>query len=171
MVAFYASQDAAERAAARLRQRQPGAMQLTQVKLLRPEDAKRSRSDILSSKEEPDQAGIWQTLLRAHARLGLLGFVVGVLVWYGFRLAGNAAVLLLPLLSFVAIVFFATLAGGLLGGLVSLCPDQTTLLQTVRGGLREGRWAVMAHPTTPEQAEAALRGLKDGSTGEVLRSL
>ncbi len=171
VVAFYATQDAAERAAARLRERRPGGMQITQVKLLRPEDAKRSRREILSTKEEPDQAGIWQTILRTHARLGLLGFIVGVLIWYGFRAAGNAAVLLSPLLSFIAIVLFSTMMGGMLAGLLSLRPDQTTMVQAIRDALREGRWAVMAHPTTPEQTEAAMRGLREGSTSDVLRTL
>ena len=58
----------------------------------------------------------------------------------------------------------------LAGGVLSIRPDHGRVIALVRQYLRQGRWAVVAHPDTPEQVAQAERTLQEGSE-RVVRTL
>ena len=49
-------------------------------------------------------------------------------------------------------------------------PDHIRLITRVRSALRHDHWAVVAHPTTPEQA-AKVKAVLHGSAAEVVSTL
>jgi len=73
----------------------------------------------------------------------------------------------------LATLFFATLglfAGLMLAGLLTLRPDRSRVTLSIRRRSRAGKWAVVAHPTSPEQSERAVARLRKAG-GAVIRSL
>ena len=73
-------------------------------------------------------------------------------------------------IALVAMTGFGTTFGLLVGGLLSMRPDHGHVIAQVRQYLRQGRWAVVAHPDNPEQVASAESTLKDGSE-RVMRTL
>lgn len=141
-----------------------------QVYLVGPPDGSAPNSPAFSRKLEPEQAGIWRTLIRAHVVAGSAGVVTGLLLYLGFVLADSAAVKSTPGMSLVAMVFFGGLIGLLFGGLLTARPDHARVIATVRRAIRQGRWAVVIHPVTQRQLDESMRALRDRSY-RVVRSL
>jgi hypothetical protein len=131
--------------------------------LLTPDDGRRARRDLLARKVEPEPRGIWKTIVRAHVVAGAVGLAVGVGTWAALLAAGNVLVSSAPVASGAAIVFIATAFGGMAGGLIALRPDHAQLITALRSALREGRFAVVAHPTDEAQAAAAEAALRSGA--------
>ena len=140
-----------------------------QVKLVGPPDGDATGSPAFSSKLEPEQAGIWRTLVRAHLVSGTAGVVAGLLLYLGFVAANNAAVTSTPGMSLVAFVFFGGLFGLLVGGLLTARPDHIFVITSVRRAIRKGRWAVVIHPVTKAQIHRAMKELR-GRSYRVVRS-
>lgn len=149
--------------------RTPG-MAPGQVRLLGPQDAKMSRRDIFGRNLEPEQRGIFRTLLITHGIFGLLGAVAGVLLFLWLYRTGQPMVAGSPLLAFGAIVGFATAFGLMLGGLVTLRPDHVWLIASVRSGLKKNKWAVIVHPVDAGQTRDARELLLKGGA-EILKTL
>ncbi len=146
-------------------------LQPQQVRLLGPQDARASRAELFGRALEPEQAGIFRTLLRSHLVSGLAGALAGVLFYAWLLRSGQAMVAGSPLQAFITLVGLATAFGLLLGGLVSLRPDHVRLITQVRSALRDGHWAVVVHPTDTHQAQLA-RDLLDGShPGKIVSTL
>ncbi len=144
-------------AAERLRQAQ------ADVDIVQPGDKKWMR------KVEPEGPAIRRGAWRSHITLMSAGFVLGLLV--SFLLIGNwAAAAASPWMTGMAVTFFATLAGGMLAGLLTLRPDRSAVAMQLRDGLKHGRWAVVAHPRDEASATQAGDMLRNAG-GEVLRSL
>lgn len=141
-----------------------------QVYLVGPPDGAALDSPAFARKLEPEQAGIWRTLIRAHVIAGTVGVVAGVVVYLGFVLADNAAVKATPGMSLVAMVFFGGLIGLLFGGLLTARPDHSFVIATVRRAIRRGRWAVVIHPLTQRQLDLSMSELRSHSD-RVVRSL
>jgi hypothetical protein len=141
-----------------------------QVYVVGPPDGAAANSAALSRKLEPEQAGIWRTLIRAHVVAGSAGVVAGILVYLGFLSADTAAIESTPGMSLVAMVFFGGLIGLLLGGLLTARPDHAWVIATVRRAVRRGRWAVVVHPLSQQQLDAAMQELRARSD-RVVRSL
>ncbi|WP_018506932.1 hypothetical protein [Thiobacillus thioparus] len=141
-----------------------------QVNLVGPPDGDAPGSPAFSSKLEPEQAGIWRTLVRAHVASGTAGIAVGVLLYLGFIVAGNPAVMSTPGMSLMAFVFFGGLLGLLVGGLLTVRPDHLLVITSVRRAIRKGRWAVVIHPVTQAQIDRAVNELR-GRGYRVVRSL
>jgi hypothetical protein len=141
-----------------------------QVYLVGPPDGAAVNSPAFSRKMEPEQAGIWRTLIRTHVIFGTLGLVAGVLVYLGFVLADTAAVKSTPGMSLVAMIFFGGLIGLLFGGLLTARPDHAFVIATVRRAIRRGRWAVVIHPLTQRQLDLSMGELRSRSN-RVVRSL
>lgn len=140
-----------------------------QVRLLGPQDAKAAHRNLFGRKLEPEQRGMFKTMLRAHFVTALIGIVVGVVLF--FLLSRNVAMVAQsPVLAFIAIVWVCFLAALIVGGLITLRPDHVALISAVRRALRHNRWAVVVHPINPEQIEAAKTALQ-GAGAEVLSSL
>ncbi len=143
-----------------------GTLQLgqAQVRVISPGDRHIGRQ------LEPEDKGIFRTMLRAHALLGALGAVVGalafgVLWWMGVGMVVHAA----PAAAF-ALVVFGTLGGLMLGGLVTLRPDHDAYINRVQEALGERRHAVVVHALSHEQAKAAREQLQ-AVGGEVVSTL
>lgn len=158
LAGLYGERAAAERAA--LEVTRAAGLQPAQVRILGPEDAHRSHREWFSRSVEPETGGIFRTLLRTHLVLGVVGAVAGVLLYATLVGTRQAMVVGSPLLSFIAIVGFATTFGLMAGGLLSLRPDHTLLINQLRTGLKGNRWAVVVHPTDERQVQAAREALQ-----------
>lgn len=141
-----------------------------QVQVLAPRDGDWSRADALARKMEPEERGIWRTIIRAHVLSGFIGFLLGAALCLVMWLMGQPGVRASPGLALLAMVGFGTTFGLLAGGLVAMRPDHGRVIALVRQYLNAGRWAVVAHPDTPEQVAWAESTLQDGSE-RVVRTL
>ncbi|AXK71651.1 hypothetical protein DWG18_04670 [Lysobacter sp. TY2-98] len=119
---------------------------------------------------EPESAGIFQTMLRAHAALGVAGFVAGLLLYWVLRRMGIGFIVDAPLAAAGAIVFFCTIGGLLLGGLVTLRPDHDPYVMKILDACREGRAAVVVHGRTADERDAAVEFLRSAG-GDVIQTL
>lgn len=121
-------------------------------------------------KMEPEQRGIWRTLVRSHLVLGVGGVSIGLLVAMGLVLAPWPAAAASPGLT----ALFAGTMGGFLGmmagGLVTLRPDHGAVIRAMRAKLKSGQWGVVARPTDEESAERAFASLATAG-GAPVRSL
>lgn len=145
LVAVFDTAAAAEDAAERLRS---GAdLNLGQVRILVPGD---SHFDI---KVEPEPAGVARTAVRTHVVGGAVGLLVGVALWLVLFATRLDLVRGSPWASAVAVVFFLTMAGLLLGGLLTLRPDHQVLITRLRSALESGKWCLVIHPRSPEECD------------------
>jgi hypothetical protein len=165
---LFASKSLAESVAARLKQ--AGGLDDPQVYLVGPPDGAAVSSPAFSRKLEPEQAGIWRTLIRAHVVFGMLGVVAGALLYLVFLTVDNAAVESTPGMSLAIMLSFGGIAGLLFGGLMTARPDHYRVISAVRRAVRQGRWAVVIHPLTQHQIDVAMRELRARSV-RVVRSL
>ncbi|PMY00993.1 riboflavin biosynthesis protein RibA, partial [Pseudomonas sp. GW460-13] len=74
-----------------------------------------------------------------------------------------------PGLAAGAAIFLGLVFGMLLAGLMTARPDHQLVITPVREAVQHGRWALLVHPTTPQQCHEALRALRN-TTAEVLRT-
>jgi hypothetical protein len=168
VAAVFASKSLAESVAAQLKQ--AAELDDPQVYLVGPPDGAAVSSPAFSRKLEPEQAGIWRTLIRAHVVFGILGVIAGALLYLGFQAVDNPAVESTPGMSLVAMLFFGGIGGLLFGGLMTARPDHYRVISTVRRAVRRGRWALVIHPLTQRQIDVAMRELRARSV-RVVRSL
>jgi len=162
VAAVFTSEATAREVAARVR----NSMQLSdaQVQVITPADRRAGR------KLEPESRGILRTIIRAHVRLGLLGAVVGAAA-FGVLWAKEVPMIVNSAVMAAAVmVAFGSVAGLMLGGLVSLRPDHDGYINKVYEALGEGCSAVVVHAFSREQNAQAEALLKDAS-GEVVATL
>lgn len=141
-----------------------------QLYLVGPPDSAGVSSPAFSRKLEPEQAGIWRTLIRAHLVTGAVGLIIALLVYLGFLARDSAAITSAPGMSLAGILFFGAAIGLLVGGLLTARPDHSLVISAVRRAIRRGRWAVVVHPLTQRQLDVSLRELRNRSA-RVVRSL
>jgi len=118
---------------------------------------------------EPESRGIFRVMLRAHAALGVAGFVAGLLLFWALYRMGVGFVVNAALPAAGAIVFFCTMGGLMLGGLTTLRPDHDAYILSVIDACREGRAAVVVHGRTAAERDAAVEALQ-AAGGEVVRT-
>lgn len=152
---FRNANDAA-RAAGALRRMMPAA----EVDVVRPGDPDRARS------MAPDRRGIWQTLLRTRFVLGMSGPLAGVLVALGLVWAGAVSS---PWPTGLFLAAIGGFVGVMVAGLLGLRPDHARVIHHVRRAVRQGQWAVVAHPVDQAQASEAMAELETAG-GEVMRT-
>ena len=111
----------------------------------------------------PETRGIWRTLVWAHVRVGVIGAVLGLLAYLGLRIAGVEMVTQSPWLSWLLMTFYGLVGGLMVGGLVTLRPDQDRYTMKVLEALREGDSAVIVHAMSAEQKRQAQEILEDRS--------
>ena len=139
-------------------------LQQAQVKVIRPDSAD------VAIKLEPEGRGIWRTIVRAHAKLGVLGAVLGLVAFGVLYAAGVPMVVQSPVAAGLVLLGFGATAGLMLGGLVALRPDHDRYVQATRDAMEEGRSTVVVHALSGEQQQAAADFLASRG-GEVTRTL
>ena len=157
VVGVYADRAAAGAARERLAARDIAAV------MLQPADARRRAHEFLSRSFEPESRGIWHSIIRAHLLAGAIGLAVGLCIWGVLRAQEVSLVASSPMLALVFIVFFTTVMGLMVGGLLALRPDHSMVFEELRTSLRAGSYAVVAHPTDADGVDAATRLLEPGS--------
>ena len=141
----------------------------SQVRVLNPKDGEAARDAALDRAVEPEQRGIWRTIIRAHATMAVLGLLAGVLAYAVLVVSGNPALQGTSGLGWVVFAGFGIMFGLILGGLLALRPDHGRVIHLVRRGLQSGKWAVVAHPRDSSQTHQAVASLRSGSL-RVVRS-
>ncbi|MEN1927338.1 hypothetical protein [Luteimonas qiangzhengi] len=121
-------------------------------------------------KMEPEGRGIFRTIITAHAKLGVAGLVLGVLVFALLYASGLELVTASPRFAAALIIGYGGVFGLMAGGLVSLRPDHDPYIEKVREALAEGRSAVVVHAFNANQRDAAQDGL-DKAGGDTIRTL
>ncbi|WP_454753276.1 riboflavin biosynthesis protein RibA [Cupriavidus necator] len=135
-----------------------------QVRLVHPYEAHVGR------KLEPENDSIIvRTAIRSHLMMGALGTVIGLAIVGILHRQGIEAVIQNPGSAAGAAIFLGLVFGMLLAGLVTARPDHQLVITPVREAVQHGRWALLVHPTTPQQCNEALRALRKASA-EVLRT-
>lgn len=119
---------------------------------------------------EPEGQGIWRTIVRAHAWLGVAGVVVGLLVFAAMMWLDVPAIAASPWISFIIFVVFGAIAGLLLGGLVSLRPDHDRYVLATQEAAARRQATVVVHALSADQADHAARVLS-GLGADVTRTL
>lgn len=135
-----------------------------QVAIVQPGDPNVAR------KLEPEQRGIWRTLVRSHIILMAAGLLVG--------LAAAAFLISLPWPAAADSPWFTalfagvmgTFMGGMIAGLITLRPDHGAVIRQVRDRLSHGQCAVVVHPLSEGRAKEAY-DILEGAGGSPVRSL
>lgn len=162
VAAVFANADTAREIAGQVRR----ALQLSeqQVQVITPFDRRPGL------KMEPEDRGIFQTMVRSHARLGAVGVVAGLLVFAVLWARGVPWIVNSAVMAAAVLVGFGAVAGLLLGGLMTLRPDHDPYILKVRSALGEGRSAVVVHAFTRQQKVDA-EALLGKASGEVIATL
>lgn len=153
LAGLYRARDDAESAATRLAGL--AGLETTQLRVLGPEDARRPRNDRFVRAVEPEVSGIFRTILRSHAICGAVGAAIGVVLFLALYFRGEEMIVSSPWLALIAITGFAAIFGLFVAGLLSLRPDHSVLINELRAALKASRWAVVVHPTSEQQFDAA----------------
>jgi len=124
-------------------------LQPVQVQVIAPGGALPGR------KLEPESRGIWRTIVVAHLRLGLAGAAAGLLAFVVLRALGFALIVNSPVAAALSMLFFGSVAGLMLGGLVALRPDHDRYVEATRDAMAEGKTTVLVHAFSAEQREQA----------------
>ena len=135
-----------------------------QVQVVTPHDARPGR------KMEPEDTGIFRTLIIAHYKLGLIGLGLGVVLFVVLYTLGLEAVVASPGLAAALIIGYGGVFGLMFGGLVTLRPDHGPYVAKVRTALKEGHCAVVIHALDHDERDRAQEMLADHG-GETIRTL
>lgn len=131
-------------------QKAPG-MAAWQSRVLGPQDSKISRHNLFARSMEPEQRGMFRTLVMAHSVTGFAGAVAGGAVFVWLFNSGIGMVVGSPWMALFPMIFFGAVFGLLLGGLISLRPDHVWLISAVRSALEKNQWVLIVHPTDADQ--------------------
>lgn len=135
-----------------------------QVKVMGPGDP------AVESKLEPEDKGIFRTLVKAHVTLGIAGLIGGLLLAGVLILVGAGFAVSSPFYTFFVAGLFGLFAGGMFGGLMTARPDHDVVIAKVEEAVHEGHWAVVVHPLNHDQEKRAEEVLQH-TGGEVVHSL
>ena len=106
-------------------------------------------------KLEPETRGIWRTIVVAHVRLGIAGAVVGLLAFAALYASDIPFIVQSPVAAALVLLFFGSVAGLMLGGLVSLRPDHDRYVEATRDAMAAGDTTVVVHAFSAEQRDRA----------------
>ena len=139
-------------------------LQSTQVQFIAPYEQQFSR------KIEPEVQGIVRTAVRSHLALGATGLILGFVVWLALYALAWPTIRTTPVISAVALMFFATAGGMMLGGLITARPDHQVVIQRIRNAAQAGDWSLVIHPRDPEQCDIVMAFLS-ASGADVTRTV
>ncbi len=120
-----------------------------QVQVITPDEPHPGR------KLEPEIRGVWRTIVVAHAKLGVLGVVAGLVVFAVLYALHVGFIVSSPIAAALVLLFFGAVAGLMLGGLVSLRPDHDRYIQATRDAMEAGDTTVVVHAFSAEQRDQA----------------
>ncbi|MEO8298680.1 MAG: hypothetical protein ABI574_12835 [Burkholderiales bacterium] len=158
VAASFADRQAAELAARTLTQDNPALE--GEVTVIPPGDP------LLDRKLEPEQAGIWRTLVRSHLVFGVAGGLVGMVAGLIAIVAWPAAALA-PVYTILFTGAFGAFFGLIGAGLLTLRPDHGYVIRKVQEFSAHGRWAVIARPLNEACSKAAYATLMNLGSGAV----
>lgn len=121
-------------------------------------------------KLEPESRGIWRTIVVAHVRLGIVGAIAGLLAFAVLWAMDVAFIVNSPVAAALSLLFFCTVAGLMLGGLVALRPDHDRYVQATRDAMASGDTTVVVHAFSAAQRDQAADLLR-AQGGEVTSTL
>lgn len=150
VAAIYHDGHSAERVMQRLRRR----ADIGDVNVVSPNDPR------TTAKLEPEEAGIWRTLLRSHVILGASGLILGLLAALMLVRTGWPAAAASPGMALLFLAVVGAFFGLIGGGLITLRPDRGWLIEQVREAAGQHRWTVVAHPLDRRGAARAHRLLR-----------
>jgi len=162
VAASFASRGAAESAASTLLHETP-ALQ-GEVAVIRPGDP------LVDRKLEPENEGIWRTLIRGHILFGIAGALLGLCAGLTAISLQWPAALLSPAYTLLVAVVFGAFFGMIFAGLFTLRPDHGYVIGKVHEFSGRGRWSVVARPLNEACSKAAYASLMKSGTA-VVRSL
>ena len=162
LAAVFATRRAAQEAADALIA--SSGLQSAQVKVIRPDSAD------VAIKLEPEGGGIWRTIIKAHAKLAVVGGILGLVAFGVLYAMGIPMVVQSPVAAGLVLMAFGITGGLMLGGLVALRPDHDRYVQATRDAMEEGRSTVVVHALSGEQQQAAADFLSSRG-GEVTQTL
>lgn len=125
---------------------------------------------LVSRKMEPEQRGIWHTLVRSHVLLGAVGAVLGLAMALALIFAGWPAAADSPAFAILFLIVMGVFFGMMAGGLITLRPDHGFVIRRIRDALSKGRWAVVVRPLNESCAKTAFAKLQHAGAAP-LRSL
>lgn len=114
---------------------------------------------LVASKLEPDQRGIWRTMIRSHLILGVAGALVGLAASWALT-ANWAAAAGSPGFTALFAGVMGAFAGMIIAGALTLRPDHGLVIRRVHAALRRGRWAVVVRPLDAAHTQATLSALR-----------
>lgn len=124
-----------------------------QYDVISPNEKKYSR------KLEPETTGVAKTAIKAHAVFGGIGFVIGLGIWGILRLSHIELIESSPWLVLIPLLFFSTIAGLMVGGLITLRPDHQLAIQTVKNARKKGQWSMVIHSRNSHQSDFLMQEL------------
>ncbi|MGB3612020.1 MAG: hypothetical protein WA987_16725 [Cellvibrio sp.] len=104
---------------------------------------------------EPEDKGIWHTMLKAHLWLGIVGGIVGFVLFLILFSAGIAFVVQNATTTAAITTGFGIVVGMMFGGLVTLRPDHMPYVSVSQSALRKGKFIVAVHATSADQLKEA----------------
>jgi hypothetical protein len=104
---------------------------------------------------EPEDRGIWRTMVRAHVWLGIAGAIGGLLLFAVLFFVGIEFVVANAFTTAVIAVAFGGIFGLMFGGLVTLRPDHMPYISMAQSALRKGKYVLAVHASSADQLAAA----------------
>jgi len=135
-----------------------------QVSVLSPDD--RHQGYML----EPEDQGIWHTLVRSHVGLGIAGAVVGFAVFLILNILGINFITQNTVVAASVLSGLGLFLGLLAGGAATIRPDHTPYLMKAQSALRKGKFVLAVHATSPHQLKEA-KSLLDARNVKTMKTL
>ncbi|WAJ69517.1 hypothetical protein [Catenovulum adriaticum] len=106
-------------------------------------------------KLEPEDKKIGKTLLNSHLMLGGLGLIIGLCIAGVLSISGTLFMQTYTITAFVSISLLCSFGGLLVAGFLSIRPDHDHMINKIRKATRTGKWSVIVHVNSHENAEKA----------------
>ncbi|PXX90370.1 hypothetical protein DIT71_12835 [Marinobacter vulgaris] len=120
-----------------------------QVTVLSPNDRHQGKE------LEPEDQGIWRTLVRSHIGLGIAGAVAGFVLFLILSALGVGFIAQNTVVAASVMTVIAAAIGMLVAGAVTLRPDHTPYLMKAQAALSEGKYVLAVHASSLEQLQEA----------------
>ncbi|MBL3558893.1 MULTISPECIES: hypothetical protein [Marinobacter] len=104
---------------------------------------------------EPEDQGIWNTLVRSHVGLGAGGAVTGFIVFLVLSALGIGFISQNSVVAASVLAALGLMVGLLLAGAVTIRPDHTPYLMKAQSALSKGKYVLTVHASSTEQLQEA----------------